>query len=59
MMEEIDRGHDVAILFHCVPLLEHNLVTGVVTLLRDVSDLRQLNRLVLNKERPFARSTTA
>ena len=49
-MEEIDRGHDVAILFHCVPLLEHNLVTGVVTLLRDVSDLRQLNRLVLNKE---------
>ena len=49
-MEEIDRGHDVAILFHCVPLLEHHLVTGVVTLLRDVSDLRQLNRLVLNKE---------
>ena len=49
-MEEVDRGHDVAILFHCVPLLEHDLVTGVVTLLRDVSDLRQLNRLVLNKE---------
>ncbi len=49
-MEEIDRGHDVAILFHCVPLLEHGLVTGVVTMLRDVSDLRQLNRLVLNKE---------
>ena len=49
-MEEIDRGHDVAILFHCVPLLEHGLVTGVVTMLRDVSDLRQLNRLVLSKE---------
>ncbi len=49
-MEEIDRGHDVAILFHCVPLIEHGLVTGCVTMLRDVSDLRQLNRLVLNKE---------
>jgi two-component sensor histidine kinase len=49
-MEEIDRGHDIAILFHCVPLLEHGFVTGVVVLLRDVSDLRQLNRLVLNKE---------
>ena len=49
-MEELDRGHDVAILFHCVPLLEHHLVTGVVVLVRDVSDLRQLNRLVLNKE---------
>ena len=49
-MEEIDRGHDVAILFHCVPLLEHRVVSGVVVLVRDVSDLRQLNRLVLNKE---------
>ena len=49
-MEEIDKGHDVAILFHCVPLTEHGAVTGVVTLMRDVSDLRQLNRLVLNKE---------
>jgi len=49
-LEEVDRGHDVAILFHCVPLLEHGLVTGVVLLVRDVSDLRQLNRVVLNKE---------
>jgi len=49
-MEEVDQGHDVAILFHCVPLLEHAVATGVVILLRDVSDLRQLNRLVLNKE---------
>jgi two-component sensor histidine kinase len=31
-------------------LLEHGLVTGVVLLVRDVSDLRQLNRVVLNKE---------
>lgn len=49
-MEEVDRSNDVAILFHCVPLFEGGVVTGVVVLLRDVSDLRQLNRLVLNKE---------
>ncbi len=49
-MEEVDRGHDVAILFHCVPLLRDAALTGVVILLRDVSDLRQLNRLVLSKE---------
>ena len=49
-MEEIDRGHDVAILFHCVPLLARDRVSGVVMLVRDVSDLRQLNRVVLNKE---------
>ena len=50
VLEEVDRGHDVAIVFHCVPLLAHGEVTGVVTLMRDVSDLRQMNRVVLNKE---------
>lgn len=49
-LEEIDRDHDVAILFHGVPLIEDQKVTGVLTLVRDVSDLRQLNRVVLNKE---------
>ncbi len=49
-IEEIDRGVDVAVLFHCVPLLSGSEVTGVIVLLRDVSDLRRLNRLVLNKD---------
>ena len=50
VVEECDRGHDVAIFFHCVPIITHGEVTGVLTLLRDVSDLRQLNRVVLSKE---------
>jgi two-component sensor histidine kinase len=49
-LEEIDLGHDVAIQFHGVPLKDNNQVTGVLTLLRDVSDLRQLDRVVMNKE---------
>jgi two-component sensor histidine kinase len=49
-LEEIDRGHDVAILVHGVPLIANQKVTGVLTLVRDVSDLRQLNRVLLNKE---------
>jgi two-component sensor histidine kinase len=49
-LEEVDRGHDVAILVHGVPLMADRHVTGVLTLVRDVSDLRQLNRMVLNKE---------
>jgi two-component sensor histidine kinase len=49
-IEEVDRGTDVAILFHCVPLLADGAVTGIIVLLRDVSDLRRLNRLVLNKD---------
>jgi len=49
-LEEVDGNRDVAITFHCVPLFDHGLVTGVLILLRDVSDVRQLNRMVLNKE---------
>ena len=49
-LEEVDKGHDVAILFHCVPIIERGQVTGVLILLRDVSDLRQLNRAVMVKE---------
>jgi two-component sensor histidine kinase len=49
-LEEVDRGSDVAILFHCVPLLAAGEVTGVVVLLRDVSDVRRLDRLVLHKD---------
>ncbi len=49
-IEEVDRGSDVAILFHCVPLVAAGEVSGVIVLLRDVSDLRRLNRLVLNKD---------
>ncbi len=49
-LEELDLGHDVAILVHGVPLLAGQQVTGVLILVRDVSDIRQLNRVVLNKE---------
>jgi len=49
-IEEIDRGSEVAILFHCVPLLANGTANGVLVLLRDVSDLRRLNRLVLSKD---------
>lgn len=49
-IEEIDRGSDVAILFHCVPLIELGKVTGVLARVRDVSDLRKLDRIVLSKE---------
>ncbi len=49
-LEEVDRGSDVAIVFHCVPLLEDDRTSAVMVLVRDVSDLRRLNRVVLSKE---------
>jgi hypothetical protein len=31
---------------HCIPLLSHGVVTGAMILLRDVTDVRRLDRLV-------------
>ena len=50
VMDVVEGPKDVAITFHCVPLFNHGLVTGVLVLVRDISDVRQLNRAVLNKE---------
>lgn len=50
VIEEIHKGKDVAVLAHCVPLLDDGLVTGALILLRDVTDLRRLDRLVLSKD---------
>jgi two-component sensor histidine kinase len=49
-LDEVTRGHDVAIFVMCIPLLAHGQVTGVLILLRDVSDLRQLDRAVVMKD---------
>ncbi len=48
--QEVSRGPDVAIVIRCVPLLDHGVLTGAVVLLRDVSDLRRLDRLLLSKD---------
>ena len=50
VVEEIERRPDVAVLAHCVPILEQGQVTGALILLRDVTDLRRLDRLVLSKD---------
>jgi two-component sensor histidine kinase len=50
VIEEVDNGPDVSIQFHCLPLLRGTEITGVVAIVRDVSDLRLLNRTVLHKE---------
>ncbi len=47
--EEIERG-DVTVLLHCIPLLDHALVTGAILLTRDVSELRRRDRLLLSKD---------
>jgi two-component sensor histidine kinase len=50
VIEEAERRPDVVVLVQCVPLLDVESVTGGMVLLRDVTDLRRLDRLLLTKD---------
>ncbi|MEO9224305.1 MAG: histidine kinase N-terminal domain-containing protein [Acidimicrobiales bacterium] len=47
---EYERGQDVTMLLRCIPLLDHGRVTGAVVLVRDISELRRRDRLLLSKD---------
>ena len=49
-VEELVFGSDTAVAIRCVPLLDHGAVTGALVLMRDVSDLRRRDRLLLSKD---------
>lgn len=48
--EEIPRGTEVTVLMRCIPLLDNGNVTGAVVLLRDISELRHRDLLLLSKD---------
>ena len=48
--EEIERGPQVTVLMRCIPLIDSTQVTGAVVLLRDISELRRRDRLLLSKD---------
>jgi two-component sensor histidine kinase/PAS domain-containing protein len=50
VVEEVERRPDVTVLLHCIPLVAHEEVTGCLVLLRDVTDVRRLDRLLLSKD---------
>jgi two-component sensor histidine kinase/PAS domain-containing protein len=50
VVEEVERRPDVTVLIHCIPLLADGDVTGCLVLLRDVTDVRRLDRLLLSKD---------
>ncbi|HVA74158.1 MAG TPA: sensor histidine kinase [Acidimicrobiales bacterium] len=49
-VEELVHGADTAVVIRCVPLLDRSAVTGALVLVRDVSDLRRRDRLLLSKD---------
>ena len=56
--EEVDGSTAVTVLVRCIPLLDQGRVSGAVVLLRDISELRRRDRLLLSKDATSGRSTT-
>jgi two-component sensor histidine kinase len=48
--EEIESAAGVTVLVRCIPLLEQGRVAAAVVLLRDVSELRSRDRLLMSKD---------
>ncbi len=48
--QEVEHGPEVTVLFRFIPLLDKGTVTGAVVLLRDISELRRRDRLLLSKD---------
>jgi two-component system, sensor histidine kinase PdtaS len=50
VVEEIERRTDTTLLLRCIPLLARGEVTGGLVLVRDVTDVRSRDRLLLTKD---------
>lgn len=50
VIEEFEQGPGVTLLCRCVPFLADGGVTGAVLLVRDVTELRKRDRLLLSKD---------
>jgi two-component system, sensor histidine kinase PdtaS len=48
--EEIERGPDTTVLLRCMPLIDEGEVTGALLLLRDISELRRRDRLLISMD---------
>ena len=48
--EEVERDLGATVLLRCIPLLDDGRATGAIVLMRDVTKLRRLNRLLLSKD---------
>lgn len=48
-VEEV-KGGETSVIIRCVPLLEQGMVSGALVLMRDVSDLRHRDRLLMSKD---------
>jgi len=52
--EEIQHGHQGTVVLRCLPLIDSGEVTGALVLMRDISELRRRDRLLMSKDATIA-----
>jgi two-component sensor histidine kinase len=50
VIEEFEQTADVTLLVRCIPILSDDIVTGAMLLIRDVTELRRRDRMLLSKD---------
>ena len=50
VVEEVEQTPEITLLTRCIPILDDRQVTGGVLLVRDVSELRRRDRLLVSKD---------
>jgi two-component sensor histidine kinase len=50
VVEEVERPGDATVVLNAIPLLEEETILGAAVLIRDVTDLRRRDRLLLSKD---------
>lgn len=49
-VEEMERAGEITVVFRCLPITDRGEVSGAVVLVRDISELRRRDRLLLSKD---------
>jgi len=50
VIEEFEQTADVTLLVRCIPIVSDDVVTGAMLLIRDVTELRRRDRMLLSKD---------
>jgi two-component sensor histidine kinase len=50
VIQEFDQNAEVTLLSRCIPIIDHGEVTGGILLMRDVTELRKRDRMLLSKD---------
>ena len=54
VLDELEFGDEVTVLIHCLPVSDNGHMTGAVILVRDISEVKRRDRVILSKDAAIA-----